>query len=81
MLFLIALGGRKLITHFRGIASENGWFKKILGIILFLVGISILFGFDKKIEAAVLNTWDVPSIETSVLTFFHLSPSMNTSFL
>ncbi len=81
MLFLIALGGRKLITHFRGIASENGWFKKILGIILVLVGISILFGFDKKLEAAVLNTWDVPSIETSVLTFLHLSPSMNTSSL
>lgn len=42
MLTLIAIGGRSLVSRFRGIADERGWFKKILGIVFFCIGLMII---------------------------------------
>ena len=48
--------------------------------IFLLVGLAIVSGLDKKIETAILENYDIPSIETNVINY--LSPhsnSMNTS--
>jgi cytochrome c-type biogenesis protein len=56
MLFIIALLGRKIIKWCGIIAKPNSSFKKVLGTILVIVGIAIIFGIDKKIEAKILDS-------------------------
>ncbi len=69
MLLLIALLGQKLTKKLGFAADSNGWFKKGLAIIFFLVGIAILTGFDKKVETAILDAgfFDVTQIEQKLL--------------
>lgn len=55
ILLSIALLGRRITVHLRGIANPDGWFKKILGIIFVIVGLSILFGWDKAIETYIIE--------------------------
>jgi cytochrome c biogenesis protein CcdA/thiol-disulfide isomerase/thioredoxin len=76
MLLLIALLGQKLTKKLGFAADSNGWFKKILAIIFFLVGIAILTGFDKKVETALLDAgiFDVTQIEQRLLE--QTSPEM-----
>lgn len=52
---LIGLGGQKVVKKFRFMANPEGWFKKTLGIILVLVGLMVITGFQKKIEQAVIE--------------------------
>ncbi|MDB5195510.1 MAG: hypothetical protein JWO84_694 [Parcubacteria group bacterium] len=70
-LFLIALIGQRLVGAL-GIASDpRGLFKRTLGVLFILVGIAILFGIDKKIEASLLanaGALDVTQIEQRLLT-------------
>ena len=56
MLFIIALLGRKIIKWCGVVAKPNSPFKKVLGIILLIVGVAILFGIDKKIESKILDS-------------------------
>ena len=69
-LFLISILGQRLVSAL-GIASDpNGKFKKILGVIFILVGVAILFGVDKNIEAGLLanaGVFDVTKIEQTLL--------------
>ena len=55
MLGLIAFFGQKLTLKLGWAADSHGWFKRIVGIILILVGLSIVTGFDKKIEACLIG--------------------------
>ena len=55
ILLLIAYLGQKVTKRLSGLADPKGWFKKTLAILFIIVGHSIIFGIDKKIEAAVLN--------------------------
>ncbi len=55
ILFVIAVLGQKSLRYLRGLADPKGWFKRGLGILFVFVGISIIFGWDKKIEAYVLS--------------------------
>ncbi|MDA9128939.1 DUF3179 domain-containing protein [Candidatus Gracilibacteria bacterium] len=55
ILFAIAIFGQKLIKNLKWASDPNGLFKKILGVIFILVGLAILTGYDKKIEAAILD--------------------------
>lgn len=80
MLVLIALGGRNIVRRFQGISDERGRFKRILGIIFLLVGLAIVSGLDKKLETAILENYDVPSIETNVINYLSLNTTpMNTT--
>jgi ABC-type lipoprotein release transport system permease subunit len=36
-------------------ANPKGWFKKSLGILFLIVGLAIIFGFDKKFESYILD--------------------------
>ena len=57
ILFAIAIFGQKLIKNLKWASDPNGMFKKILWFIFILVGLAIISGYDKKIEAAVLDAW------------------------
>lgn len=59
MLMIVAVGGRAVVVRFRGVADERSWFKKFLGLIFFLIGLSIISGFDKKVETYVLERFDL----------------------
>ncbi|HUO56007.1 MAG TPA: cytochrome c biogenesis protein DipZ [Candidatus Paceibacterota bacterium] len=52
-LFIIAFLGQKAVLALGLATDSNGWFKKGIGILFILVGIAVIFGFDKKIEAAL----------------------------
>ncbi|CAN5745774.1 cytochrome c biogenesis protein DipZ [soil metagenome] len=70
-LFGIAVLGQKLVNKL-GIASDpNGWFKRSIGIIFIVIGLLVITGIDKKIEAGVLahaGIFDVTQIEQRLLT-------------
>jgi cytochrome c biogenesis protein CcdA/thiol-disulfide isomerase/thioredoxin len=69
VLLAIAILGRKLINKLKFAANPNGWFKKILGVLFILVGLAVITGFDKKVEAFVLDSgfFDVTKIEERLL--------------
>ena len=53
---LIGLGGQKVVKKFRFMANPEGWFKKTLGVILILVGVMVITGFQKKVEQAIIES-------------------------
>jgi cytochrome c biogenesis protein CcdA len=55
VLLLIAIFGQRLIAKLTWAADPSGWFKRTLGVLFLIVGIAILFGFDKQFEAYVLE--------------------------
>ncbi len=57
ILFAIAVFGQKLIKNLKWASDPNGLFKKILWVVFVLVWLAIMFWYDKKIEAAILDTW------------------------
>lgn len=56
MLTAVALLGQKIIGKLKWATDANGWFKRGLGVVFIFVGISIGFGYEKKFEAALLDT-------------------------
>ena len=67
-LLIVTVAGQKLLGLF-GVASDpSGWFKRSIGVLFLVVGIAILFGYDKKLELAVASkVFDVTKIEQSLL--------------
>ncbi len=53
-LLAIALAGRKLTKRLNWTAAPNGWFRRTLAIILILVGLAVITGFDKKVQTWIL---------------------------
>jgi cytochrome c biogenesis protein CcdA/thiol-disulfide isomerase/thioredoxin len=51
-LLLIALLGQRVALSLGVATDPKGWFKKAIGIVFMVVGVAIVLGFDKKIEAA-----------------------------
>ena len=54
-LLTIALTGRRLTKHLNWVATPNGWFRRVLAILLIVVGIAVITGFDKKVQTWVLE--------------------------
>lgn len=54
-LLLVAWLGRSVVNKFGWAVNEHGWFRILLGLVLLVVGLSVLFGFDKKVQAYVLE--------------------------
>jgi cytochrome c biogenesis protein CcdA/thiol-disulfide isomerase/thioredoxin len=61
-LLVIALAGRGLTKKLNWAVTPNGWFRRILAILLILVGIFVTTGFDKKIQ-----TWALEKIPFNLL--------------
>lgn len=55
VLLLISVFGRSLIDKIKWMGKPNGWFQRALGVLLVIVGIMIIFGFDKQLQAYVLE--------------------------
>lgn len=69
IMLLLALLGQKLASRIRWMANPGGWFKKFLGVLFILVGLSILTGFDKQLELALaeINPLNPAKIEQRLL--------------
>jgi cytochrome c-type biogenesis protein len=55
MLLLIALLGRGLVRRLGWLANPGGWFRRTIGAIFVLVGIAVITGFDKQLQAWILD--------------------------
>lgn len=55
ILLLVSVFGRILVAKMKWMSNPNGWFQKLIGVIFVIVGVLILFGIDKKIQAFVLE--------------------------
>jgi cytochrome c biogenesis protein CcdA/thiol-disulfide isomerase/thioredoxin len=68
VLWLVSLLGRKLTKGLKFAANPRGWFKRILGILLILVGLAISFGLDKQAESYFIeHGFGSTSIERTLL--------------
>lgn len=54
-LLLIAFFGQSVIKKLGWVANPGGWLKRTVGVILVVVGLAVLFGFDKKFQVFVLD--------------------------
>jgi cytochrome c biogenesis protein CcdA len=54
-LLVISLLGQRVMSGARWLANPDGKFKKVLGIIFIVVGISVIFGLDKELQYWVLE--------------------------
>lgn len=70
-LFAIALLGQRLVVKLDIAADPHGWFKRAIGVLFIVIGLLVITGVDKKIEAGVLahaGIFDVTKIEQALLT-------------
>ena len=54
-LLLVTFIGQALISKLRWLSNPKGWFRRIIGILFVIVGIAVLFGLDKALQAFVLE--------------------------
>lgn len=52
----IALLGQRFTARLTNLADPDGWFKRGLGILFLMVGVAIVTGLDKQIEAKILDS-------------------------
>ena len=76
-LFVIAYAGQRLVSWL-GVASSSGsWFRKVIGALLIIVGVAVIFGWDKELEAALpAGSFAEVGIEQSLLSAQPGSPPM-----
>jgi cytochrome c biogenesis protein CcdA/thiol-disulfide isomerase/thioredoxin len=67
-LLLISFIGQKLVNKLEWASDPKGWFKKTLGILFIILAVAIAFGWDKKVEADILQSgfFDVTHVEQSI---------------
>jgi len=83
MLGSIAFFGQKLTQKLGWAANPEGWFKRGLGLLLILVGLAVMTGIDKKLEAAILDAgFGVTQLEENLLdkTVNQMSEKMDEKF-
>lgn len=54
-LSLIAIAGRGIIARLGWAVDPNGWFRRLLGGLLIIVGLAVLFGLDKQLQTFLLD--------------------------
>ena len=69
VLLAISILGRKLVNRLKILSNPNGIFKKVLGVVFIIVGLSIITGFDKKIETFVVESsfFDVTVLDSKLI--------------
>ena len=68
-LLVVCFAGQKLMQKI-GVASDpNSWIKRSIGILFLIVGLAIVFGYDKKVETSITNAgyFDVTKVEQKFL--------------
>jgi cytochrome c biogenesis protein CcdA/thiol-disulfide isomerase/thioredoxin len=68
-LLLIAYVGQRIMTSLGIVANPTGYFKRSLGVVFLIVGIAVLTGYDKKVEAYLVSevVYDITRIEQYLL--------------
>jgi hypothetical protein len=71
VLLLLGLLGERLAQKLSSLSDPRGWFKRIIGLLFVLLGLMIAFGYEKKLETAILEGGylDVTQIEQKLLEF------------
>jgi cytochrome c biogenesis protein CcdA/thiol-disulfide isomerase/thioredoxin len=69
VLLLVSLLGRRFTKAMKFATDPKGWFRRVLGVIFLIVGLSIITGFDKKVETAILDSgfYDVTILDKKLL--------------
>jgi len=69
VLLAFALLGERLVGRLESLANPKGWFKRTLGALFIVLGLLIVFGIEKKIETAIIESgfFDVTQIEQRLL--------------
>lgn len=55
MLLLVALLGRSLVRRLGWLADPRGWFRRVVGIVFIVVGVAVVAGLDKQLQALILD--------------------------
>jgi cytochrome c biogenesis protein CcdA len=79
VLGLIALLGQRLTARLQFAASSRSWLKQAAGLLFIVVGVSVMSGFDKKLEAKILDAgfFDITKVEERLLNQLEATPPMN----
>lgn len=67
IMLCVSLLGQRFVKTMRFAVDPKGWFKRIVAILFILIGISILFGFDKTLQARFASLSPVGRFEESLL--------------
>ncbi len=54
-LLFVSLVGQRIMVRLGIVADPRGWFKRILGIIFIVVALVIITGYDKKLQASLID--------------------------
>jgi cytochrome c-type biogenesis protein len=54
-LLLIAYLGQTFVSKLRWLGNPNGWFRRTVGVLFIVVGVMVIFGLDRKLQAYVLE--------------------------
>lgn len=70
-LLLIALLGQRFADRLAGVADSRGLLKRGIGVLFVVLGLMIVFGIEKKLETAILDSgyFNVTNIEQGLLKF------------
>lgn len=64
ILFLISIFGRVLVNKMKWMSNPHGIFQKTIGVLFIVVGISVIFGLEKRVQTYVLdNGWYNPIMQ------------------
>ncbi|MCI5051115.1 MAG: sulfite exporter TauE/SafE family protein [Candidatus Pacebacteria bacterium] len=74
VMLLIAFLGKRVMKFMNIAANPKGLFKRILGILFLIVGISIIFGLDKKLETYIIDRgyFGITTLEENLIQDFEL---------
>lgn len=71
ILLLIGLLGQRFIAKLGWASNPHGWFKRLLAILFIIVGLAVVFGLDKQLQAWILESGLYDPISTFEQNFLH----------
>ena len=78
-LLIISFAGQKIIEKL-GVASDpHGWIKRLLGLIFIILGVAIITGAEKRLEARLLDSgfFDITKVEQLLLKHVDSTTGLN----
>jgi len=54
-LLMVAYIGQAFTANLKKLSNPKGWFKRVIGILFIVVGLMVILGLDKKLQAYVLD--------------------------